>query len=68
LISTVDSFTTKFLIRHEIGRCLGFLGTDPRGVMAPTYCTATNSLVITPDVPEMMRTLYHLPPGTMVSQ
>jgi hypothetical protein len=68
LISTADSFTMKFLIRHEIGRCLGFLGTVPRGVMAPTCCTATSSLAITPDVTGMMRTLYRLPPGTTVSQ
>jgi hypothetical protein len=36
--------------------------------MAPTCCTATSSLAITPDVTGMMRTLYRLPPGTMVSR
>jgi hypothetical protein len=67
-ISTANSFAMKFVIRHEIGRCLGFLGTVPSGIMAPTCCTATSSLAITPDVTGMMRTLYRLPPGTAVSR
>jgi hypothetical protein len=67
VISTVNSFAMKFVIRHEIGRCLGFLGTVPSGIMAPSCCTATSSLTITPDVTGMMRTLYRLPPGTTVN-
>jgi hypothetical protein len=67
LISTANSFTMKWLIRHEIGRCLGFIGTVPSGIMAPSCCTATSSLTITPDVAGMMRTLYRVPPGTTVS-
>jgi hypothetical protein len=66
-VSTSDSFTMKWLIRHEIGRCLGFLGTVTSGVMAPSCCTASSSLTITSDVAGMMRTLYRLPPGTTVS-
>jgi hypothetical protein len=51
-------------IRHEIGHCLGFLGHVATGLMSARCCSAT----ITADVRDMMRQLYSLPVGTVVTR
>jgi hypothetical protein len=55
-----------WLIRHETGHCLGFVGHVPRGVMTAVINGLGASMTITPDVRGMMQRLYRLPPGTEV--
>jgi len=56
--------TLRAVIRHEVGHCLGFIGHVGSGLMKPTCC----ALNFTSDVTRMMRRLYSLPPGTVVTR
>jgi hypothetical protein len=54
----------RWVIRHEVGHCLGFIGHVASGLMRPRCC----ALNITSDVTGMMRKLYSLEPGTDVTR
>lgn len=63
VLADASDTVIRFVLRHEIGHCLGFVGHVSSGLMRPTCC----ALNLTLDVAGMMQRLYSLPPGTEVT-
>lgn len=63
-ITTTHGPSAAYALFNGIGRCLGFVGPAPSGVMSAKCC----SFSFTSDVRRVMRKLYSLPPGTPVSR